>query len=356
MQGGFSFCGVDIAKFGLEYVPTLDQTYVYSSGEYTVHQETFDAHHGGYFYGTTVQPKIFTLKCMFQDQDINHGILSNVENFFRRGRTGRLVFKNRDWVWYSATVIEVDTKDLRNYMNGFVTIVLSAFYPFGRCDELYLNDSSLLYEDVAFNSALMIQEDTPDPNIGQLSESTTILLFNAGTEVASVAIEIAGDAGDGVTITNRTTGQTSKFIAFTPSETSDKGKYILCDSLNGKTVLTDGKTAERCFKYHDQGFIELYPAFPIEREVYASYFGGSAVVSTLGTPFDDDIVGRYIKLEGKWRKIIEQIDNSSFIVDVAFDADGFGYSNIVTMNEISIELSPNSNLTRLNFVYKPTFQ
>ena len=112
MQGGFSFCGVDIAKFGLEYVPPLDQTYVFGGAPYEVHQETFDAHHGGYFYGTTVQPKDFTLKCLYQDLHIAHGSLTAIENFFRRGKTGRLVFAQRDWLWYTATVVGILLHDV----------------------------------------------------------------------------------------------------------------------------------------------------------------------------------------------------------------------------------------------------
>jgi hypothetical protein len=161
MQGGFSFCGVDIAKFGLEYVPPLDQTYVFSSAPYEVHQETFDAHHGGYFYGTTVQPKDFTLKCFYQDLHIAHGSLTAIENFFRRGRTGRLVFEQRDWLWYTATVIGVDLSDLRNYRNGFVTISLRAYYPFARHDFTCINEDNQWYAHIASNSGLLTEEETP---------------------------------------------------------------------------------------------------------------------------------------------------------------------------------------------------
>lgn len=59
MAGGFSFCGVDIAKYGLYYAPEDENTYVYGSGEYATHDETFDGHDGGYWYGTTLQPKEF---------------------------------------------------------------------------------------------------------------------------------------------------------------------------------------------------------------------------------------------------------------------------------------------------------
>ena len=356
MQGGFSFCGVDIAKFGLEYVPPLDQTYVFGSAPYEVHQETFDAHHGGYFYGTTVQPKDFTLKCFYQDLHIAHGSLTAIENFFRRGKTGRLVFEHRDWLWYTATVVGVDLSDLRNYRNGFVTITLRAYYPFARHDFISLGDENMFNYYIAANTGLLSSDETPATSFDNVSESTSIMLYNGGSELAGVAIAIAGDAGeDGVTITNRTTGQTAKFVAFNKSLTTDVSKYIVSDAINGKTVLTDGSASQLGFLYHDHGFIELAPSYPIEREVYIMYTKDSDRVSILGSEVGDDVVGRHIQIDGVYRKIVDTNDNE-LIIETAAQSDGSGYVNIVTMNEISIELSPGAQLTKLNFIYKPTFQ
>ena len=104
MQGGFSFCGTDIAELGLEYVPDNANTYVWAGSTYKVHEQAFDGHDGGYFYGTTTAAKPFTLRCIYQETHINEGILTKVESFFRKGKSGRLVFKNRPWVYYVATV------------------------------------------------------------------------------------------------------------------------------------------------------------------------------------------------------------------------------------------------------------
>ena len=356
MQGGFSFCGVDIAKFGLEYVPPLDQTYVFGGAPYEVHQETFDAHHGGYFYGTTVQPKDFTLKCLYQDLHIAHGSLTAIENFFRRGKTGRLVFEQRDWLWYTATVVGIDLSDLRNYRNGFVTITLRAYYPFARHDHISLGDDNMFNYYIAANTGLLNEVETPQTSFNDVSESMNIMLYNGGSERAGVAIAIAGDSGeDGVTITNNTTGQTAKFVAFDKQLTTDSGQYIVSDGINGKTVLTDGTTSQRGFLYHDHGFIELAPSYPIEREVYVTYSQGSDRISVIGVELGDDVIGKHIKVSGVYHKITDKIDDV-LIIDAAAQEDGFEYSNIVTMNEISIELSPGAQLTKLNFIYKPTFQ
>lgn len=355
MQGGFSFCGVDIAKFGLEYVPPLDQTYVFGGAPYEVHQETFDAHHGGYFYGTTVQPKDFTLKCLYQDLHIAHGSLTAIENFFRRGKTGRLVFEQRDWLWYTATVVGIDLSDLRNYRNGFVTITLRAYYPFARHDYISLGNDNMLDSYIAANTGLLPVEETPKTEFIDITETTNILLYNGGSERAGVAIAIAGNASEGITITNYTTGQSAKFVAFTDDITTNANKYIVSDALNGKTVITDGTNSELGFLYHDHGFIELAPSYPTERDIYVTYSQGSDRISLVNTDLGDDVVGRYIRIGDKWLRIINK-DNQDLIVNEAIATTGSAYSNIVTMNEISIELSQGAKLTKLEFIYKPTFQ
>ena len=356
MQGGFSFCGVDIAKFGLEYVPPLNQTYVFAGSGYEVHEETFDAHHGGYFYGTTVQPKDFTLKCFYQDLHIAHGSLSAIENFFRRGKTGRLVFEQRDWVWYTATVIGIDLSDLRNYRNGFVTITLRAYYPFARHDCISLEDKNMMSNHISANSGLLATSDTPPVSFNSISETTSLMLYNGGSEQANVAIYIAGDAGeDGITITNHTTGQTTKFCAFTKDNTTNVGKYIVSDGLNGKTVLTDGVQSEYAFLYHDHGFISLEPSYPIERDVCISCTQGLDTISLIGSSVGDDVVGRHVNLKGVWCKILK-VDEDILTIDRAAQSTEMTYTNIVTMNEITVELSANAELTKLDFIYKPTFQ
>ena len=355
MQGGFSFCGVDIAKFGLEYVPPLDQTYVFGSAPYEVHQETFDAHHGGYFYGTTVQPKDFVLKCLYQDQHIAHGTLGAIENFFRRGKTGRLVFETRDWLWYTATVVNVDLNDLRNYKNGFVTITLRAYYPFSRYDHISISEENILDNYLAANSGLLSDDKTPKTSFDSVTESMNILLYNGGSERASVAIAIAGDASEGVTISNDTTGQSAKFVAFNKENTTTANKYIVSDALNGKTVITDGTESTYGFLYHDHGFIELEPSFPIERDVHVSYDALNEKVTVISSELGDDVVGKYIYADGEWRKIVGKDDNI-LLINSAVKKNGSELTNIVTMNEIKIELSQGAELTKLNFIYKPTFQ
>lgn len=51
------------------------------------------------------------------------------------------------------------------------------------------------------------------PNGEVMDVQSSWYLYNGGTEPASVAIELAGDVGEGITIANVTTGQICSFVA-----------------------------------------------------------------------------------------------------------------------------------------------
>lgn len=360
MQGGFSFCGVDIAELGLEYAPDNVNTYVFKPSDYKLSEQIFDAHDGGYYYGETVQPKIFTLRCIYQDEHVNGGIISNVSRFFRRGRTGRLVFQKRPWVWYGATVVNVNVSQMLNYMNGLVTITLKAYYPFGRTDMEGYEEGYEYLEALKSNSAMLPSGVMPETKViedGQeLTTQTIVPLLNAGTERASVAIEIAGDVGEGVLINNPSTGQSCRFVAMSKAATTNAGKYVVCDGLNGKTVLTDGTDSELSYLYHDYGFIDLEPAYPIIRDVSVSYTSGSALVRAEEDVFGEDSKGKYLYYDGAWRKIASVVNSKEANVLPSPSVSGSEKTNIVQMNELVVTPVASMSLTRLNFVYKHTFE
>lgn len=51
------------------------------------------------------------------------------------------------------------------------------------------------------------------PNGQVMDVQSSWYLYNGGTEPAAVAIELAGDVGEGITIANVTTGQICSFVA-----------------------------------------------------------------------------------------------------------------------------------------------
>ena len=359
MRGGISFCGVDVADIGLEYAPDNASTYVFRSGNYKVNEQSFDGHDGGFFYGTTLSPKPFALRFVYQDQHINKGIIAKVNNLFRRGRTGKLVFASRPWVWYIATVTGLNTDQFTNYENGLIVVQLKAYYPFGRYDSIFCSEEEASDETILGNSALLTEAKTPSTEVvadGEtLTEAKSITLYNGGTERAAVAIEIAGDVGEGILITNSTTGQSCKFVALSSAISSDAGKYVISDGISGKTVLTNGTTSELAFLYHDYGFVELEPAFPIIRDLPFSYTSGSTEVTCADGGLDG-LTGKHVFLDGQWREIVSVPDSNHMNVLPAVLNTGEGTGEIVTMNKITITPVSEMSLTKLNFRYNPTFE
>ena len=107
MKGGFTYRGVDIAELGLEYAPEIEETYVYRPAASTLPDETFDGHNGGYYYGITYQPKEFTLRCFFEEERIDRGVMAKVYATFKKGSSGRLVFQRRPWCYYNVVIEDV---------------------------------------------------------------------------------------------------------------------------------------------------------------------------------------------------------------------------------------------------------
>lgn len=362
MQGGFSFCETDILDLGLEYVPDNVNTYVFADSTYRVHEQSFDGHNGGYFFGTTVEPKVFTLRCIFQDSHINDGILTRIENFFYRGRTGKLVFKKRPWVYYIATVTNLNVKSITNYLNGVITIQMKAYYPFGRCDDQFYSEDSEHVDNIVANSCMLPEALAMPASVVRdgdtLSEQTEITQYNGGTRPAAVAIELAGDLGDGITIKNVTNGKECRFVALTKSESTLKGMYLVSDGLNGRTVLTDGTTAIDASLYHDHGFMELEPSRILVNNERAYMVEGKYVASISSGPrWPEDTIGKYIHCDGKWREVVAWSGSAhnGFSTLPQPENTLLGPVTVVEPNKIVITPDSTMSLTKLNFVYKPTF-
>lgn len=365
IRGGFSFCGIDIADIGLEYAPDIKDTYVYATATTNVHEETFEGHDGGYSYGSYKEPKTFTLRCIFEEEHIAKGLMAKVFHLFQPGKKGKLIFKRRPWCYYYATVTSVpDLSEVRNYLNGIITITMKAYYPFARGIEinnrLFCSLPTDPYHNEIMENTALLDKDYMVPNTQlttPITGQTSILLYNPGTERAKVDIVISGSAGDGVTIANSTTNQKCRYVAFN----TNGNQYIYTDGISGKTVLDDDGARELAFLYHDYGFIELEPAFPILRKIYATCEGNT--VTTVNILFEDEAeqewyAGKYIFIgneNGSWHKIVQCQDKHTLIISNTASQATPCYSCIALMNEITITPTHGSSLSRLSFIYKPTF-
>lgn len=390
MEGGFTFDGVDISTLGQEYAPENQNTYVYNAAPWKMDDETFDAHNGGYFYGTTVQPKDFTQRCFYEGAHINEGSMTRIMHFFRRGRTGRLIFKTRPWCWYVATVASIDIGQMMSYLNGVVTIKMRAYYPFARTDQTYIYENDPNEANLLANTAMLkgVEWDL-SKNFAEttLTSEDTFQIYNPGTERAAVSIEIAGDVGEGITIYNDATQQTCKIVALTNADTTAKNKYLIVDSLSGKVLMTNGTDTEHAFFYHDNGFIDLASNFPANRNIRASGTFGTNTL-TLSEPVDDSMVGKYFAMRHTSSgvlgtamlgylvlgnqsasdlfksRIVRVEDGGTTIViadNIPSPTSGSSTSftidaAVVSFNNITVKPVSTMALTKLIFRYKPTFE
>ena len=351
-SGRFSFCGVDIASLGLQYAPELSDTFVYRPASTKSQVETFDAYNGGYYYGSWTEPKDFILRCFFEEKNIDKGIMSRIYSLFKVGKSGKLIFERRPWCYYYATVTEPVQTDFTNYLNGLITITMQSMYPYARSDVTTSLRTEKYHDILMANSAVFDQRGMELPTEYNLSQQTSFLLANPGTERAALGISISGDVGDGVIISNKTTGQKCKMVAITKEKTTNVNKRVVVDPINGKTTLTGAGTNTLAFLYHEYGFLELEPAYPAMRNLYIDYLGGNTI--TFVNIVEEDVIGKYIFAQNEWRKIITQPDKHTITVDDPLTGTGNERTMIIPMNEITVTPITTMDIN-IKFIYKPTY-
>ena len=413
IKGGFSFDGVDIADIGLTYAPEIGNIYVYKPAAYKLHEQAFDAHDGGYYYGNTMQPKDFSLRCIFEEQSVLDGVMTRIDWLFKRGRTGRLVFAKRPWLWYTATVVGVNTSGLTNRENGVIVVQMRAYYPYARSDQYYTDreyteeelkvmqgtqledalEKNRVIRDIRANSAIayapLIQPSEDLHNNGRSNSNNQVAydftfgntdathfmtenlerfpVINPGTERAAVCVEVGGTFSKGLTITNHTNSQVCRFVG----GVSDRAQYIQCDALNGRVSRhgSDGDVTLD-YLYHDYGFMYLEPAgLPLYRsngeiELQSSGTGESSFTLSDGVTLPVSPNGYWIYDENKgdlWQ-IGTMIGSKIFVKNNPYArslTDSFRLTEwmIIRANEISIKKGNDGNmrLHRMRFVFKPTF-
>lgn len=385
MAGGFSFCGINIGSIGLEYAPELEDTYVYRSAAPRIHEETFDGHNGGYFYGISREPKEFKLRVFFEEKEIDRGLMAKVYHLFREGKSGKLIFDRRPWCYYYATVTNLDTTGITNYLNGLITIDMKAYYPFARSDMTYLERGNKDYNRICENTAFFEKaEMMPKVSLaedGPITGETSFLLANPGTEMAHVGIEIAGSVGAGVTITNETTGQSCRFVAMNEADFDGEVNFLYLDGLNGKvSAITDG-FSKPAFLYHDGGSIQLAPAYPATRNLLVAVRDGEILAvnklydRNIGETREDAEAfykGQHIWLNNAWHEITgigqecDPEDVQAYYANLAksehqilvadqLTEDSSDSTIICQLNKITVKPETTMKLTRLKFIYKPTF-
>lgn len=353
----FSFCGIDVSTYGLHYAPKPKNIFVWDS-DYKTHTLEADSYDGGYYFGSTVKPKVFELECYFEE--LTPLQVKQIQSLFHRGKTGELIFSDRPFLVYIATATKWVRPEMYATVSGIITIHLTAFYPFARIWDYSVSNYNTYgaeYIDLVKGSTgLMLTGETPSNVVSTtpaLTLETAFLMYNPGDERADPIIRIAGAVGTGVHIYNSATNQTCLIKGITKALTTDVGKWLEIDSLSGKVYITNGTTSVMSFLYHDKGFIQLAGSAPIRRDIAFTYTGNT-VTSTATFSVDD--VGKYIMIASTWRKIVSLLSTNSVTVDYTHGTPGSGTSNVVSMNYITITPVTTMDITKLEFHYNPTFK
>lgn len=225
--------------------------------------------------------------------------------------------------------------------SGTITVTFRADDPFGKMAYTCYEENDV---DNAMARCGIIRKDEMPPEIQP--KAGNYLIYNPGTEISDTTIYIAGDAPNGVKITNHTTGDICELLAL-PSYPD----HMEVDSESGGVYILPTKPDEFAFEYHDYGFIRLAPCTPYERDVAVSYVAGTNLIEFMLHDLTEHNVGQYVRLNGEWVKIIS-VNGRSAVINKRMNVTGAEYTMLATMNEISVECE-GANLTKLVIDYVP---
>lgn len=351
---GFTYRGIHCSSYGCYYIPS-ESNMGTRMEEYKVDSIEIEGKDGGYYYGSTVSPRVFQLECFFEN--INDYTLNQIYEWLRRDQSGEQIFDERPYVAYTvypSKKIELKLysgdKGVDSSYSGTLAIYFTAYKPFGR---MLINAYDAIdYVGASnYSGVIEINKMPVSPNVN----SKQFLMYNCGTEQADTIIRISGtvDANNGLVITNTTNGTSCKIVQLKASSLVE-GAYLEIDSAMGQVRKVVGGVITMAFEYHDLGYIKLAPCTPIKRNAIVDYSSGSRSISSAIGEFTNDMKGQYIYLNNDWRYISQVVNPYSILVNANMLSDGLETTEIVTMN--TIVLSAGSTLTKFEVACTPTMR
>jgi hypothetical protein len=179
------------------------------------------------------------------------------------------------------------------------------------------------------------------------------MVYNAGTAPADTVIKIAGNVGDGVLITNATTGQRCKVINVTPDVTTTVNKWVEFVSKTGECLIKDAVTTSSAYRYHDNGYINLAPSAPLKRDI-AVTASGNLLASDIAV-FDEGDVGKHVFVDGAF-VLITGFNNARSVSLENNITDGSYVVTPILLNVITVTPLSTMSLTTFEIDYKHTFE
>lgn len=253
---GFSFNGIHCSTYGLYYIPSADDKW-FADPEYEVYDADISWKDGGYYFGSKLKNRTFTIKCYFEEIDL--ATRQRIKQWVKRGTRGRLVFDDIPFAYWNVVPGKIpvgnwyyDTGDTHS---GTVTITFTAYEPFG-----YLMRKSNGASDGGDGSEaycnFINSSEMPD---APTTSSTAFDIYNPGTEDCGLTIDIYGSTSNPFRFYNDANG-TYCIINSLPTTS---GNHLIINGDTGNVAEYHppftGHTTN--FVYHDKGFVTLLPNY-----------------------------------------------------------------------------------------------
>lgn len=361
MVADIIFNGVTLGDHGVFYAPETADWHSWSETYKTIDKSN-DSQHGGHWYGYSIEPKAFKLRCYFEDLQMHE--LDYVLSLFAPGNIGSLSFSERPWATYIVRVTK--PFELMKYpsqngtLSGTVVFYTTAYYPFATCDQQTIEAvqadrpqdlaDMMNLTGIISNAQALAASNIP---AAPITSQFTFLCNNAGNAMADTVLNIAGDVGTGVIIHNATTNQTCKIVKLTAANSTDMNRELRVDSKTGRTYLLDGATTINAYQYHESGFIQLAPSYPVKRSVAVTYNGTSITADT--AVFDKTDAGKYVWLNGGWVKVTWYSSPTSLVVATPAATTDVYTADILRLNQITVTPVTTMSLTTFDLTYAGTF-
>lgn len=262
----FTFDGIDVEDLGLHYAPDLKgtQTYSWAPNTAKIHEVSFEAHDGGYYYGRSLGAKELTLRCYYEQTPQEEGLMAAIHQWFYIGHKGQLVFERRPWLYYDVVITRVDIDTMYNFQNGLVTITCKAYKPYAISNTLYNKYTDTWDKEIVHSNTNIWTRDsskasTEYPTRELITTTTTIgdtgkyyYLYNAGDKQTNTAITIKANTQDasGLVIRNINNYSNCK------TQPLDTSKTI---TIDGDLMMTYDSSMNMCYQYHKSGYMVLEP-------------------------------------------------------------------------------------------------
>ena len=351
----FTFCGKHCEDdMKVRYAPTAAERGGFFA-KLGIASTEYSSRDGGMYHGTTRKPLEFGLPCFYEE--ISRAEKERILRWLAPGKRGQLVFDDRPYCYYDVVIgaemkIEeypASTADGMRY-SGIFNVVFIAYDPKAR-----LFDKSIVFGDTtgAYGETGLIPEDMMPKAPAVDAES--FLLYNPGTENTGLVLKVAGDTGEEgyVSFVNESTGQTCTLMYLTDELTTNAGMWVEADGEKMEVRWAGAVTSEIDYRYHDDGYLMLEPADPIDKDIVVSYVAGDGAVTCTEAAFTEEMEGMYIFLHGDWRLIT--LVRNPMEMEVAWTADATSNENTVIahLNKILVRKSEGVTLSKLEVDYQP---